>query len=118
MSLYVGAVYGCSWGWTHYKYLSPTPDLTVGCLVPDRGWSRHYVCGPRERRGLLPMFCIRAEREERVMLFVTAIPWGADGGGEMFNVVRHLLFTEKLWLLDFINTLLLHTHRLILLKYF
>ena len=81
----------------------PSPDLTVGCLVPDRGWSRHYVCGPRERRGLLPMFCIRAEREERVMLFVTAIPWGADGGGEMFNVVRHLLFTEKLWLLDLLT---------------
>ena len=36
------------------------------------------------------------------MLFVTAIPWGADGGGEMFNVVRHLLFTQQAlaWLLD------------------
>ena len=49
------------------------------------------------------------------MLFVTAIPGGADtGGGEKFNVVGHLLFTQA----RLINTLLLHTHRLILLKYF
>ena len=100
----MGAVYGCSWGWTHYKYLSPHPR-------PDR-----WLPGPRQ--GLVTALCVRPpgaegaaahvlhtsrEREERVMLFVTAIPWGADGGGEMFNVVRHLLFTEKLWLLDLLT---------------
>ena len=93
---FVRAVYCCSWGWTYYKYLplpppKPRPDR---CLVPpDIGWSCH--CGPGSRdQGADAMFCIREDWRVRVMLFVTDIPGGSDGGGEMFNVVQHLLFTQ------------------------
>ena len=71
----------------------PSPDLTVAWSQTGAG---HGIVdpGPGIREAAAAMFCIRGDWRVRVMLFVTDIPGGADGGGEMFNVVQHLLFTQ------------------------
>ena len=76
-------------------YLSPlpSPDLTVAWSPQTE--AGHAIVAPGSRdQGAAAMFCIRGDWRVRVMLFVTDIPGGADGGGEMFNVVQHLLFTQ------------------------
>ena len=63
---------------------------------------------PRSGGGCCPCFEYE-QKEERVMLFVTAIPWGADGSGEMWwNVVKwmglimlsHICFLQRPGCLD------------------